>query len=141
MSQRIATGNYFATSPQWLGDSKKLAFVGSASEQSEVWLVPADGSSSTFKLTNGADARYLRYDAATGDILVSGSWGENRVTLRRVSLTSGDSAPFRPEVEFGSGTFEELGLFDVTKNGETLVFSRVEQRGHVWMSNATKSVF
>ncbi|HVN82220.1 MAG TPA: protein kinase [Terriglobia bacterium] len=139
--ERIAAGEFFAVAPAWSLDSKRLAFVASLGDQSEVWLVPADASGPAFKLTSGADARCLHWDAATGDILASGSWGQNRVSLRSVDPKSGNSSPFWPEVEFGLGTSPELGLFDITRDGKGLAFSKVELRGHVWMSIAAKGTF
>lgn len=139
--QRIAAGIFSGEAPAWSLDSKTVAFVGTANERSEIWLVPADGSSPAFKLTNGAAVRCIRWDAINKGILASGSWGENRVTLRNVNPESGASFPFWPEVEFGSGTSPELGFFDITTDGGELAFSKVELQGHIWISTATHSAF
>ncbi len=140
-ARRIAAGKDYARAPAWSPDSSTVAFRALDKEKSEVWLVPAHGAVPAFKLTNGAEARYLRWDAASGDILVSGTWGENRVTLRKVNPKTGASSPYRPEVEFGSRSSVEAGLFDISANGKQLVFCRVDQGGHVWVFNTTKSVF
>jgi Tol biopolymer transport system component/tRNA A-37 threonylcarbamoyl transferase component Bud32 len=140
-ARRLAAGNYFARAPGWSPDSSMVAFTAWDKEQNEVWLVPARGGAPAFKLTDGAEARYLRWDATSRDILVSGCWGENRVTLRNVNPKNGASTPYQPEVEFGSRSSVEAGFFDISADGRQLVFSRVDPVGHVWMFNATKSVF
>jgi serine/threonine protein kinase len=121
-----------AAAPIWFPeDGANLAFI----DKSEVWVVPSDGSKPARPLTNKAGAGRVRWDPASGDLLASGHWGENRVTLRRVSPSTGVTSPFTPEIEFGGAG--AAGLFDVSTDGRWLVFTKEELVGDIWMLNAT----
>ncbi len=136
--QRVAAGSAMAYGPVWSPDGKRLAFVDGNTGGTDVALVSADGGGAIQQCTRGANAKFVRWDALTGDLLVSGSWGEKRVTLRTVSA-SGVAAPFAPEIEFGGA--QSSGLFDLSRDGKWLVFSNEETAGQIWMLKATKGVF
>jgi Tol biopolymer transport system component/tRNA A-37 threonylcarbamoyl transferase component Bud32 len=137
--RKIATSDASDWAPTWSPDGTALAFIEERNDQGEVWTAPADGRTPARQITRGANAQRVRWDAATGDLLVSGHWGEEMVILRRVSVATGVASEFEPKVEFGGK--RSWGLFDISADGRWLVFSKEEIAGHVWMLKSTKGLF
>jgi Tol biopolymer transport system component len=138
--RKVASGEFSAVAPAWSPDKSTIAFVDLKNDEyGDVWLVPGDGGAPARKLTNGAGARRVRWDAETRDLLVSGSWSGGGVTLRRVSPQTGLSSPFSPEVDFGGAPSN--GLFDISPDGKWLVVSSEDVVGHVWLLNSTRGRF
>lgn len=138
-ARQLTRGEFTAFAPAWSPDGAKVAFQGIKKEQSEVWVVSSDGNTPAAQLTKGANIKRLRWDWHTGDLLVSGSWEDGKVILRRVSPKTGDSTPFHPTVEFGDK--RSFGFFDITPDGKWLVFSRENASGHIWLLKATSGFF
>ena len=64
----------------------------------------------------------------------------NRMALWRVSLQTGAGQGVSPPVEFGGK--DEGGLFNVSQDGQFLIFSRNGSAiGHIWILDATNGVF
>ena len=104
-----------------------------------MWLIPSDGTARARQLTRGAGAQRLRWDGRTGDLIVSGRWGEERVVLRSVSARTGVSVPFQPLLDLGGR--HSYGFFDISRDGKWLVYSRENVSGHVWLLKAGKPCF
>lgn len=138
--KRLTEGGVQAYFPTWSPDGKTIAFQGIKQGRAELWMVSSDGGTDARQLTHGGDVRRARWDFATGELLASGGWGTTQVTVRRVSPANGTSKPFYPAVSFGAGS--EIGLFDVSRDGRTLVFTRrLGASGDIWILEATKGVF
>jgi len=110
--------------PAWSRDGKWIAFSGEFGDRSEVWLVPSDGSAPARSLTSGADARRVRWDPVSHDILASASWGTDRISLWKVSLKDGSGRRFSPQVDFGPKHESGFGSFDVSADGHLLLYAR-----------------
>jgi eukaryotic-like serine/threonine-protein kinase len=140
VARQLTKGDFTPFSPAWSPDGASVAFGAFRNRENEVWIVSADGSAQARQLTLDADVRWrVRWDWGSGDLLVSGLWGEDRVTLRRVSSETGASRPFQPEVVFGAK--QTVGIFDTSRDGRWLVFSRENVDGDIWLLKARKTGF
>jgi Tol biopolymer transport system component len=120
--------------PVFVGDGSLIAFVRWGSGTPEVWLVAADGRQPARRLTRGADARFVRWDAGHRSLLVSGSWGGPTVSLRLVSLASGEVRNLERPVVFGPSS--AIGDFDAAADGSFLAFVLEQTRGDIWLMEA-----
>ncbi len=132
---RITRDKVFAIAPSWSPDGTRIAYVG----EGEVWIVPADGSRPGRKITSGAAAETVRWDFTDSSLLVSGSWGEDGVSLRRVSPDNGAVTAINPPVSFGPRA--GIGTFDVSLDGRFVAFFRENNRGNIWVHEAKKGTF
>jgi Tol biopolymer transport system component len=137
--KRVTPDSILALSPSWSPDGKTLAFIGSSGGDGEAWIVPAGGGAPPRALTRGASAKRLRWHGPTGDLLVSGAWGSNTLTLQRVSTGDGSRSPFEPPVVFGGET--AFANFDVSPDGGLLVFSKQNLRGNIWVLQTTEGTY
>jgi Tol biopolymer transport system component len=121
----LTTGPVQALLPDWSSDGTRIAFTGSVGDRSEAWWVPAQGGSRAQQITDGAEVVRVRWDPnpASGDVLVSASWGTDRVTLWRVSPQTKARQPFAPPVEFGAKN-AQVGVFSLSRDGRFLVYAR-----------------
>ncbi len=137
--RKVAASDAIAYAPSWSPDGGMLAYMESRGSQSEAWIVPSNGSAPPRPIVKGVTAKRVVWDPDTGDLLVSAAWANDKVTIRRVSVATGVSTPFLPEIEFGG--VQANGLFDVSADGKWLVFTKEDVSGHIWMLKATKGVF
>jgi Tol biopolymer transport system component len=119
----------------WSPDGASIAYLSEASGGAEVWVAPAAGGAPPRQVTRGADATCARWDDASGDLLVSGGWGNRGISLKRVPPAGGDATPFVPDVEFGNASD---GAFAISRDGKTLVVEHHEAHGDVWVLDAPK---
>jgi Tol biopolymer transport system component/predicted Ser/Thr protein kinase len=137
--RRLETGGVACEAPAWSPDGKQIAFIGVSNDKTEVYVVPVEGSSTPRQVTAGAHAWRVRWDGPTGNLLVSGNWGENTVSLRRVMLRGGPPIPLEHPVIFGPGN--AVGLFDVSPDGRLVVYSRERLTGDIWLLEGKTGVF
>jgi eukaryotic-like serine/threonine-protein kinase len=135
----LSDRNVIALAPSWSLDGARIAFVGCIGNRCEVEIIPADGSTPAREITTGANASLVHWEPATGAILVSGTWGEDRNSLRRVFPDTQVATPLTPPVVFGS--LEFLATFDVSLNGRLLIFSHEDVKGNIWALRADKRIF
>lgn len=147
VSEGVRTGDpwlvteekFGAAAPAWSFDGSMIAFVGLEENLSDIWIAPADGSGKTRRVTSGANARRVKWEPETGDILVSGRWGEDLFTLRRVSLSDGSLSVSDPELVFGS--IMAAALFDLSLDGKSMVYSKEDIKANIWMLETEKGVY
>jgi hypothetical protein len=72
-------------------------------------------------------------------LLVSGSWGEQAVTLRRVSAVTGTAVPLAPSLVMGAAN--ALGVFDIADDGTLLAFVHEAAAGDIWLLRAVERPF
>jgi Tol biopolymer transport system component/serine/threonine protein kinase len=130
-ARRLSDGTTRPLAPDWSPDGAWIAFVGQDSAGAEAFVSPPDGRAPPRRLTRGAEAQRLRWDVSRGDLLVCGSWGQSRYSIRRVSVPDDSIVPFEYAVDLGL-----IGIppdFDISVDGHLLAFTREEMKGEVWL--------
>jgi len=135
----LTSGEGTDSLPAWSPEGSTIAFIRSQGTAADVWAVAADGRSVPRRLTQGADARFVRWDVAGGSLLVTGTWGSRTVSLKRLAPATAETAAFEPRVDLGDA--EALGDFDLSRNGFLLAFVRYEKRGDVWLLELGRGSF
>ncbi len=128
--RRVTRDDISAISPVFSPDGAQLAFVGLADAESDVWVVPVEGGTAR-RITCGAGAGRVRWNARTNMILMSADQGGSRVSLFQVSLKGGPIVSFVPEILFGYSTSEHN--FDISPDGRLLCHARQELWGNLWI--------
>jgi serine/threonine protein kinase len=140
---QLTTGPVLVQLPDWSSDGTRIAFTGSVGDRSEAWWVPAQGGLRAQQITDGAEVVQVRWDPnpASGDVLVSASWGTDRVTLWKVSPQTRVRQPFAPPVEFGEKN-AQVGMFSLSHDGLFLVYARGRGgKGQICSLEAQNGVF
>jgi Tol biopolymer transport system component len=122
----------------WL-PGNRLALAGSKPRDSEVWLVPADGSAPAKQLTQGAEAWCVCWDARTSTLMVQGLWGGTTQTLRTVPLDGEPPVPFADAKALPPDMAVMVSA--LSADGRFLAVSGQKQEGDVWMLQAAKGMF
>jgi Tol biopolymer transport system component len=135
----VTSGDGADSLPVWSADGSAIAFIRSQGTAVDVWSVAADGRSVPRRLTQGADARFVRRGVVGGSLLVSGTWGTRTVSLKRLTLATGETTAFEPQIDLG--TADALGDFDLSADGLVLAFVRYDQRGDVWLLDVGRGSF
>jgi len=125
--------------PAWSPDGKTIACIGVDEGHGDVWLVGfPDGNAR--RITRGAEALRVRWDRGNASLLVSGTWGSERSSLRRLDLATGASIEIDPPVGFGFGI--AVPTFDVSPDGEILTYTIEGKReGTIWSLNPVRGRF
>ncbi|MBM3790774.1 MAG: hypothetical protein FJW35_10570, partial [Acidobacteria bacterium] len=141
--RRLTDGETIPGSPHWSPDDSRISFIGRDAGSRDVYVVDVRQSRSARRLTRGADARQVRWDRATGSLLVSGTWDSGNLHIRAIAAEDGRFLNHLPAIDLGAGGASEAqGLFDVSADGSLLIFSRATRRGDIWVLEATtKGVF
>ena len=124
------SGHWF---PVWSPDGKRIACVVQRGYESEVCIVEVGSEAPAVPVTSGAGARRVRWVAAGDELLVSGTWGTDRISLRVVSMGDHSVRPFEPAADFGSDEFG-AGMFGSDAEGRILAHEVIEWRGDVWLA-------
>jgi Tol biopolymer transport system component len=138
-SIEIMTEDIDAFHPVWLPIENSIAFVGRRRGEQEVWVVRADGSKPPYRITSGGSIMTVRWDPLENNLLASGLWGGSTMTIRSVSLETGETVPLSPVVDFGSA--DSPGMFDVSADGRWVVYPYEEDKGDVWVLEAAKGSY
>jgi hypothetical protein len=77
----------------------------------------------------------VRWERGRGDLLVCGTWGGERFTLRCLAPEDGAATALDPPVDLGPRG--SMPIFDVTADGERVVFDREDVRGDIWLLAAS----
>jgi Tol biopolymer transport system component len=138
---QLTTGTVQVMLPDWSSDGTRIAFVGGIGDHYEACWIPVQRGSQAQQITDGAEAVRVRWDPTSGDVVVSASWGTNRVTLWRVSLQSREKQPFTPPVDFGKKD-AQVGMFDLSHDGRFVVYARSKGgTGQICSLEAKNGVF
>jgi eukaryotic-like serine/threonine-protein kinase len=125
--------------PVWSPDGGTIAFVGSDSTGNDVWIVPTNENGSPRRLTTGANVTRVCWDAAHGDLVACGTWGARQFGFRRMRSPQWVPVPLDHPVE--AGPESSIPMFDVSTDGRTLVLTREEVNGDIWLLEARKGTY
>lgn len=120
--------------PVWSPDGTEIAYACSVGSLEEVCIVPVDGSSDPRTVTRGARADRLRWHAGSGLLYVSGTWGEETVSIRTVDPSGTGLRALEPPVDLGRA--DAAGYFDVSADGNVLVYVHEIREGNIWVMQA-----
>jgi Tol biopolymer transport system component/serine/threonine protein kinase len=138
-ARMLAVAGVLAFSPAWSPDGQTIAFVGSDSIGNEAWIVPADGGGRARRLTTGANITRVRWDALEGDLLACGTWGADRFSLRRLPTHGAVPAPLDLSIDAGPAT--SMPTFDLPADGRSVVLTREEVSGDIWLLEAQRGSY
>ena len=79
----------------------------------------------------------VAWSAVPGQLLVSGTWGSNRLGLMRVDAATGRAVP-EGTTSDPFGAQADAGDFAVSHDGRLLVIVRHAAKGDIWMLDATR---
>jgi hypothetical protein len=94
-------------------------------------MVDAAGRGEPRRVTEGADARHLRWHPTDGTMLVSGFWGAGGLSIRAVPLDGGTPRPLNPGPEFGLAA--RSGGFDLFPDGRKIAYNQESAAGDLWI--------
>jgi Tol biopolymer transport system component len=123
----------------WSPDGVWIGYVAEKGTTSEVWTAAVDGSQPPRKLTDGANAQFITWNPSTGDLLVLGTWGTARRTVRAVDLSGGPTREV-PAATPSDGSANLLE-FDVSADGRLLALLEQSMNGDVWLLDAIDGSF
>jgi len=134
---QITRGDWHAEAPEWSPDGSEIAYVtGPEGTEAEVWVVQKDGAGQPRRVTTGAGAIRVRWPRKD-EMVVSGRWGANTLSLRSVNPVTGVSTPFDPPLVIGYD--ETLCDFDIDLVRGLVVFtSGGKRQGNIWVLNARR---
>lgn len=119
--------------PRWSPNGRRMACIIGLGIEKEVFIVEPDSEDPPVQVTRGARAVSAIWVPSGNELLVSGTWGTDSVTMRRVSVSDGTSSPFEPELRLGPED-SNAGLFGLDEEGRLLVYVVVERSGDVWLT-------
>ncbi len=128
-ARQLAAGAENLLFPDWSPDGSRIAHLGVVGGILEIWVTAVSGGEPPRQLTQGAAAGSLRWNHATGKLMVSGLWDGEVPSLRELDPDSGLLTAADSGVEFDYG---ESGLFDLSADGQLLALTRERVRGDVW---------
>ncbi len=118
--------------PAWSPDGRQIACVVQRGYEHEILVVDLNSEEPPVEVTRGARAVRAEWDPSGEELLVSGTWGGDQVSLRRVSVADDSTRVFEPELVLGPESY--AGLFSSDAEGGILAYVVVERRGDVWLA-------
>ena len=125
--------------PNWSPDGKSIAYVLVTEGAKEVWVAPADVGGRPRPLTSGANAHSLRWSPTSGQIVVSGYWGEPLPALRLVSPETGEAQPFQLPASLTLDP--QQPDFDLSPDESLIVLFEGSTEGVIWVREADRGSF
>ncbi len=136
--RKLAAGVENLLFPAWSPDGSRLAYLGVVGGVLEVWVTAVSGSEPPRQLTEGVEAGSLRWNLATGRLVVSGRWDGEVMAIRELDPDSGRLTESDSTIEFEKG---ESGLFDLSADGRLLALTREWERGDVWTLESVEGAY
>jgi serine/threonine protein kinase/Tol biopolymer transport system component len=124
-----------AYSPAWSPDGRRIAFLGLKDNQFDLWWINLEGKREAHQVTHGQHIKKIQWAREMNELVASGLWGGNKLSLQIVDPESGRSRSFRPEIDLGFG--DAIGVFDISSDGKLLAYSYEEQKqGDIFVRRA-----
>jgi Tol biopolymer transport system component/tRNA A-37 threonylcarbamoyl transferase component Bud32 len=117
--------------PAWSPDGNQIAFLGHSGGHNYVYLVPSDGSEPPRRIETVVDAKRARWVAATSELWVCAQWTDGPLSIRAIAPDLSTAVELDPPLIFHP--FLENGLFDVSGDGQLVVYSYPERTGDIWL--------
>jgi len=140
-ARQVTFGEGSAMFFAWSPDGASIAYVREGADGSDVWLTAVDGASPPSRLTQGANAFRVAWVRATNTLLVAGTWGTTRSSIRAVPL---NGAPAKPWPGAGTTSPEaDLNYFTISPDGMLLALGEEERsvQGDVWVLEVEQGTF
>jgi len=116
-------------SPSWSPDGRSIAYVCSG----DIWTAAADHSTPPKPVIRNVSAMRVRWlDDET--LLATGYWEGSGFSIRQASLVSGITIPLSKISMLGYSP--NVILFDVSRGGNLLAFTKEDLAGDVWILDA-----
>ena len=115
--------------PRWSPRGDKLAWV----SDYEAWVGDIEDPSAARAVTAGAMAMAVGWEPQGDELLVSGTWGSDRIELRSVDLETGEVSSLVPPIFFGQAN--GFGLFDTTADGTVFAHMVSQRKGNIWVAD------
>jgi Tol biopolymer transport system component len=119
--------------PAWSPDGTRIACVIEAGYGREVAVFGVDSGSEAPWLSDGVDAHRVQWAASGDELLVAGTWGSDRVTVRLLSIGDGRSRPLEPALDLGTSGLESLS-FAWDGAGRIVAYEVYERVGDLWLA-------
>ena len=134
--RRLTSGDAVHNFPAWSPDGRRIACVCQTQSGHEVGVFDVDSDAPPDPVTLGADAVRVLWTDSGDELLVSGTWGSDRYSLRTVSL-NGDRVVAEQDIDLGPD--DQLGgLFAVGGGGSLLTYVATEKTGDVWLAEINR---
>ena len=130
----VTKGTSGDMAPVWSPDGERIAYIATSGSLSDVWIASSSGLDAPRRITSRAGADRVRWDRASGRLLVSGSWSGHEIVLRWVSPEGGTiQDPASAQVAWRDASDTD---FDLSLDGRLLAFTEVDSRGDIWLLEA-----
>jgi Tol biopolymer transport system component len=129
-AQRITEGDALDLDPAWSPDGRRIAFHRASKGVSDVFIVPAEGGVPR-RLTHDASPGDVEWEAPGDALLVIGSWGTDRMEIRRVLAEGGAPEPLDPPVITGDDS--SMGDFCLSRDARYIAYTEERPRGNIWV--------
>jgi Tol biopolymer transport system component len=137
-ARRLTAGVDDASFTAWSPRGDRLAFL----DHGDVWIADVPGCPEAetaprpgTRLTRGAEALDLAWIEEGTALLVSGTWGGDRLELRRVAAHAPSDTP-QLVLEIGDPRGE--GTFGVSRDGRFVTTISAETRGDIWVARVVE---
>jgi Tol biopolymer transport system component len=125
--------------PCWSPDGTEIAYVVSAGTSSDVRVADVAARRSPRRVTEGAQARTVRWWRDRNRLLVAGYWGQRLPSIRLVSPAGGDASVVAVPAEVALEL--DFPVFDVARDGSLLALCHRSKQAELWILRAEKGSF
>jgi Tol biopolymer transport system component/predicted Ser/Thr protein kinase len=130
-ARRITSGRA-ASQPAWSSNGARIVYLVQDENGTDVWVSNADGTGPPRRVTTGARAGFVRWKPGLTGLIVSGMWGNDVLSLRRVNPATGVSSPLDLPVRVEGP--HGYPMFDVSPDERFVTFSRNNWTGDIWVA-------
>ena len=138
-ARRVETGGFSLMWPRWSPDGAAIAYIAATGDSWDIWIVAADGNSKPRQVTEGGQVHQITWMSGTPELLASGKWGRQAISLHRVDPQTGEHDALDWSVDFGLHAV--FGMFDVGDDASLALYTFEEVGGDLWMLEGSNGTF